>query len=168
MLALGYYVKGSVRIAYALFMTLYTAMILAMSFMPERLLPPPPLPRTPVERPAVGTGANQDQVVQPGKEEAQKSESNPAPKRMTPPETSFMLRMMGTVIGSLTVLMFVMGAFTVYAGRCMAKRKNRRLIYVMASLNLIILPYGTLLGVCTLLILGSDGVKRAFGVIESK
>jgi len=66
------------------------------------------------------------------------------------------------VIGVIILLGWTFGALTIYAGRCVQKRKHRVLIYVMAGLNCVLIPWGTLLGIATFVLLQSPAGHEAF------
>ncbi len=50
-----------------------------------------------------------------------------------------------------------------YAGRCLAKRKRLLFCQVMAGIECAFMPFGTVLGVFTLLVLTRASVKPLFG-----
>lgn len=70
-----------------------------------------------------------------------------------PPVAVF--RVMAGIMGGVVVFVWIAGALTLYSGSCIKKRKHRVLVYVMAGLNCFFIPYGTLLGVFTFIVLGS-------------
>jgi hypothetical protein len=66
-------------------------------------------------------------------------------------------------MGSLFFLMGAVGAvLNILAGRALAKRERRNLCLVVACLNCLHMPLGTLLGVFTLIVLARPTVKSAF------
>lgn len=65
--------------------------------------------------------------------------------------------------GVFTVSGWIWGAFTIYAGRCIKQRRRRTLSLVMAGLNCTYFPFGTALGVATILVLLRPSVKSEFG-----
>jgi hypothetical protein len=66
-------------------------------------------------------------------------------------------------LGSVFFLMGVVGAILNFlAGRALAKRERRTLCLVVACLNCLHMPLGTLLGVFTLIVLGRPTVKSLF------
>ncbi|HZR77663.1 MAG TPA: hypothetical protein VFA58_00550, partial [Chthoniobacterales bacterium] len=75
--------------------------------------------------------------------------SNPA----APPVAVF--RIIGGIMSGFVALAWTAGALTIYSGRCIKQRKHRVLVYIMAALNCLFVPYGTLLGVFTFIVLGS-------------
>lgn len=69
------------------------------------------------------------------------------------------------VIGALFVLGFLgwlFGGLTIYAGRCLAARKKRKLIMTMAGLNCLNMPIGTALGIFTFNVLMRPSVIQQF------
>lgn len=126
LLALGYYVKGSVGAVFVSFFLIHFFMLLGFSFMPESAWNPPPKPATRVESLSVTPSPT------------------PRPVNQAPPVIMF--RIFAAVIGVIVLLGWTFGALTIYAGRCVHKRQHRAFIYVMAGLNCPLIPWGTLLG----------------------
>ena len=62
------------------------------------------------------------------------------------------------------LLGWALAGLTAYAGRCIQKRKTKTLIYIMAGFNCLFVPYGTLLGVFTFIVLGSPAAIEEFKV----
>ena len=82
------------------------------------------------------------------------------PSPFFPPGMGYLVAVMGSVcvLGGWTL-----GAFTVYAGRCLKARKNYTLILVVAALGgTLVMPLGTLLAVFTFLVLMRPSVKPLF------
>ena len=70
---------------------------------------------------------------------------------------------MFTIIGSVIVVGGVtLGAFVAYAGRCLAQRRRHTLCLVVAGISCMMMPFGTVLGVFTLIVLLRPQVKAAF------
>lgn len=75
-------------------------------------------------------------------------------------------------VGALLVLiaMFAMligwtlAVFIIIAGRCLAKRKRYMFCLVMAAISCIFMPFGTVLGVFTIIVLMRPSVKELFAV----
>jgi hypothetical protein len=84
----------------------------------------------------------------------------PPPGGQPPPIALF--RVVGVVIGVFILLGWSFGALTIFVGRCIKKRVKRNLAMVVACLNLLFLPVGTLLGVASLMVLTRSSVKRAY------
>ena len=66
------------------------------------------------------------------------------------------------VVGLMIVAGWAFGGLTIYAGRCIARRRGRMLTFVMACLNTLFIPVGTVLGVFTLIVLSRPSVKRQY------
>jgi hypothetical protein len=73
-----------------------------------------------------------------------------------------MFRIFAAVIGVIILLGWTFGALTTYAGCCVQKRTHRLFILIMAGLNCVLIPWGTLLGVATFTILQSPAGQREF------
>ena len=69
---------------------------------------------------------------------------------------------MAAVMGGLMFLGWTIGGLTAYAGRCIQKRKHKSLVYVMAALNCLFIPYGILLGIFAFIVLGSPAAAEEF------
>jgi hypothetical protein len=74
-------------------------------------------------------------------------------------------------IGSMFIFLGVLfvvlggtvGGLTIWAGRCLAQRKRYMLCLVMACISCLSVPFGTALGVFTILVLQRPTVKAMFG-----
>ncbi|QNR98221.1 hypothetical protein ICJ04_04725 [Stenotrophomonas sp. 169] len=72
----------------------------------------------------------------------------------------FFVAFAGTfIVGGLTL-----AGFIAYAGRCLAQRRRHLLCMVVAGIACCFMPFGTVLGVFTLIVLLRPSVKAAFGV----
>ena len=67
------------------------------------------------------------------------------------------------VIGSFIILLgLTFAALTLIAGRCIARRRHRTFCFVWACVQCISVPFGTVLGVFTILVLNRASVKALF------
>ena len=57
---------------------------------------------------------------------------------------------------------WVFAAFVLTAGRYLGKRKHHLFCLVMAGIECIFVPFGTVLGVFTIIVLSRDSVKQIF------
>jgi hypothetical protein len=73
-----------------------------------------------------------------------------------------MFRIFAAVIGLIIICGWTLGALTAYAGHCIKKRKQKLFIYIMAAINCIWIPYGTLLGIATILLFQWPEVRAEF------
>jgi len=140
-LAIGFYVRGGVMLAFSCLFLIYVCMFLGFSFMPESAWNQParsPSPSafawpTPTPHP-INSGA--------------------------PPVIVF--RIMAGAMAGVMLLGWIVGGLTAYAGRCVQKRKRKALIHVMAAVNCLFIPYGILLGIFTFIVLGSPAAIEEF------
>ena len=90
------------------------------------------------------------------------------PNLMPPPKPGHnqaadqVFRMMGAIIGVFILLGWSFGALTIYVGNSIKRRARRPLSLVVACLNLVFLPVGTLLGVASLIVLTRSSVKQLY------
>lgn len=145
LLALGYYISGAIGAVFASFLIFHVIMFGVFSFIPEKEWNAPPKQTTSTESKSETSG---ETVVKP-------SASSTAPPMI-------IFRIMACAMGFVMVCGWILGGLTIYAGRCVQKRKHKVFIYVMGSLNLVWLPYGTLLGIATFLVLGNEAAGREF------
>jgi hypothetical protein len=68
----------------------------------------------------------------------------------------------GIVICAVALVALVSALFHVLAGRSIAKRRRYVLLLVMACISLLVLPFGTLIGVVTLVALRRPAVRAMF------
>jgi hypothetical protein len=78
-----------------------------------------------------------------------------------PPPATF-LHVFAWILGTLILAGWTFGALTIYAGRCIKSRKRRVLSLVMAAVNTIAIPVGTIVGVSGLMVLSRAGVRRLY------
>jgi hypothetical protein len=145
LLAIGYYVKGAVGAFFISFLLFHFFFLLGFSFIPETAWNPPPKPATMAQSPSVLPSSTPPRV-------------NQAPPVM-------MFRIFAAGIGVIILLGWTFGALTIYAGRCVQKRQHRTLIFVMAGLNCVLIPWGTLLGIATFILLQTPVARREFGLL---
>ncbi len=56
----------------------------------------------------------------------------------------------------------LLAGFMAYAGRCLARRRRHTLCLVVAAISCMLMPFGTVLGIFTLIVLMRPSVKAAF------
>ena len=141
LLALGYYIKGAVGTVFISFLLFHFVFLLGFSFMPESAWNEPPKPST-----------TPSFAVTPS--------PSPEPVNHGPPVVMF--RIFAAVIGVIILLGWTFGGLTIYAGRCVQKRQHRVFVIVMGGLNCVLIPWGTLLGIATFMVLQSSAGQEAF------
>lgn len=134
--------KGAVEAVFISFLLLHFCMFLGFSFIPESSWEAP-------SKPAV---TSQSSSVLP----------SPAPRLANQGPPVIMFRIVAAVIGVIILLGWTFGALTIYAGRCVQKRQHHVFIYVMAGLNCVLIPWGTLLGIATFIVIQSPAGQEAF------
>ncbi len=83
--------------------------------------------------------------------------------KSTPPPKEFftIFKWVYLFMGFFTVLI---GAGNLIAGLCIKKRRCRTLTMVVAGLDCMMIPLGTVLGVFTIIVLARDSVRRTYEV----
>jgi hypothetical protein len=61
------------------------------------------------------------------------------------------------------LLGWIFAGFLAYAGKCLARRKRYTFCLVMGGIACIFMPFGTILGIFTILVLSRPSVKALFG-----
>ena len=73
-----------------------------------------------------------------------------------------LMRMLAFVMGSMVALGVAFGVVQILSGRFIARRRYRGISLAVAIVNLVMIPYGTLLGVFTLLVLARESVRALY------
>ena len=68
------------------------------------------------------------------------------------------------LFGVLILLGIIFGILQIMSGIFMKKRKNRMFSFIIAILELIFIPYGTILGVLTIIVLQRESVKNLYAM----
>ena len=147
LLSLAYYISGAIGAVLVSFLLLHFFMFLGLSFMPASQWASPA--RSPMTAPYRSTSPSPAPTVSQSSDIAQ-----------GPP--AIMLRIFAGVIGLIIICGWTLGALTAYAGHCLKKRKHKLFIYVMAGINCIWIPYGTILGIATILLFQWPEVQAEF------
>ena len=79
-----------------------------------------------------------------------------------PPEIFIKLIMWGYVFGAVVIL--TGGAVNLLSGLFIRKRRHRMFSIIIGGLNCLQVPFGTLLGVFTILVLSRDSVRKIYEV----
>jgi hypothetical protein len=145
LLSLGYYISGAIGAAFVSFLLIHFFLFLGFSFIPQSQW------NAPVRSPAVAQQASPTALP---------SASPSAGTNQGPP--AIMFRIVAAVIGGIIIIGWTLGALTAYAGHCIKKRKHKVFIYVMAAVNCIWMPYGTLLGIATIILFQWPEVEAQF------
>jgi len=73
-----------------------------------------------------------------------------------------LFRAFAIAIGVFILLGWSFGALTIYVGRCIKRRAHHTLALVVACVNLLFIPIGTLLGIATIVVLVRPSVKALY------
>jgi hypothetical protein len=68
----------------------------------------------------------------------------------------------------LILLGLVMASLIFYNGRCLARRKHYTFCQVMAGVECLMMPFGTVLGIFTLMVLGRGSVRALFDPVPGR
>ena len=82
------------------------------------------------------------------------------PHQSGPPR--FVGYIMAAMGGCAVLFGWALGTLTIISGRRIAWRRSRTFSIVMAGINCIYFPFGTVLGVFTIVVLAQDSVKRLY------
>lgn len=63
---------------------------------------------------------------------------------------------------TIFIIMLIGGILEIISGRFIKARKNRTFSYIIAILNLLSIPYGTILGIMTITVLGRNSIKELY------
>lgn len=146
LLSWGYYFSGGMGALFASFLMIYAVMFGAMSFIPE----------------GDWGGRDQSEAKEKLSNGESLSEEKVSPRRMGPPVILFRV-MAGVMIGA-TMVGWLLAGLTFYAGWCIRGRKHRGFVFVIAAYNVMWIPYGTILGVFTFIVLNSREASRQFQI----
>jgi hypothetical protein len=90
----------------------------------------------------------------------------PKPGEELPPE---FLGWIFIVLGSVLFLLGIAMAICILiAGRCLSRRKCYTFVLVIACLECLFIPFGTILGVFTIVVLSRESVKALFSPNETR
>src|SRR5881275_1803657 len=90
----------------------------------------------------------------------------PKPGEELPPE------FLGWIFVVLGLLLFLLGTAMaiciLIAGRCLSRRKHYTFALVMACIECLFIPFGTILGVFTIIALSRESVKELFTATQTR
>ena len=139
LLSIAYSISGVLGAVFVSFLLIHLCVFTAISFMPES---------------AFQSKGNQQSTTQKSPQVVQKTPSSGPP--------AIIFRVVAGAIGLVILCGWTLGGLTFYAGRCIAKRRNRTFVLVMAGVNCIWIPYGLLLGIATFLTLESADTRLEY------
>lgn len=145
LLSLAYYISGAIGAAMISFLLIHFFLLIGLSFIPASQWDQSPA------KPAISQQTSPSPSAQ----------ASPTPNNSQAPPPIF-FRLIAAVIGCIILCGWILGALTAYAGYCIKKRKHKLLIHIMAAINCIWIPYGTILGIATILLFQWPEVKAEF------
>jgi hypothetical protein len=89
-----------------------------------------------------------------------------APHGQAPVPMDPVLRIFAVIVGVMILVGWTLGGLTIYSGRCMRRRAHRTFTIVMAAANTLLIPFGTVLGVFTLIVITRPSVTRLYGAAQ--
>ena len=149
LLSLGYYISGGIGALLVSFLLIHLILFTIASFLPQ------------------STWENS----KPPRQQVLQSPASPVPalntQRFNPPVHTagnpvVLFRIMAGAICVVILLGWTLGGLTIFAGRCIARRKHRTFVLIMAGVNCIWIPYGTLLGVASFLTLSAPKAMKEY------
>ena len=146
LLAIGHYVYGGMGLFMLPVFLPFFGMMIFMASIPEEQWNKPAKPAQQLEDAGV---------------EATPRPAPQGPSKNQPPPKWFFLIFFG-IFGAFFLGFVALSALTAYVGRCIQKRRRKTLIFVVAGVNCLFVPYGTLLGVSTILVLSSPEGQAEF------
>jgi len=145
LLSVAYYISGAIGAAFVSFLLIHFFLLLGLSFIPSSQW------NAPAPTPASAQYAAPSPIPT----------ASPAPKNNQGPP-AIMFRTFAAIVGLIILCGWTLGALTIYAGHCIKRRKHRLFIYIMAAINCIWVPYGTVLGIATILLFQWPEVRAEF------
>jgi hypothetical protein len=143
LLSLGCYIRGAIVAAFSSFFLIYVLFMFGITMIPDSAWMPPPPKTSPA--PALYSG-----------------NATPGPTPQPQPSLKALFRMMGGIFCFFVLLGWTLGGLTAYAGWCIARRKRKAIVYIIAALNCVFVPYGTLLGVALIAVMSSATAQSEF------
>lgn len=158
LLSWGYFIAGGMGILFSSFFLIYVAIFGAVSM----------IPASQWESSSSHQHRHDEQLVsdhapsaQDGNREETPSATSQSQHSSGPPPV-WIFRIFAGVMFVVVLIGWAISGLTIYAGRCIRQRRNRLLILVMAGVNVMNIPLGTLLGICTFIVLQSEPGRKEF------
>jgi len=76
---------------------------------------------------------------------------------------AWVLPVIGSVLATVMLVILASGFLLLYAGLSLRRHKHRTFLLVMAALSCMAIPYGTLLGIFSFIVLQRPSAKALFG-----
>jgi hypothetical protein len=95
---------------------------------------------------------------------ASQSGARSNPRNQMPPEV---LHVFGAIAIAIAIVTAAAGIGMICSGVALRDRRNRTLVLAMAALNCLAMPYGTVLGIFTFLVLQRPAAREMFDLAEA-
>ncbi len=82
-------------------------------------------------------------------------------QHVEPPPAGLFLAF-AVIIGVIILLGWTFGALQIYAGRCLRNRRHRMFVMVISAIECVFIPWGTAIGVYSLMLLNRPSVRILF------
>lgn len=146
LLTIAAYIRGGIIAAFSCFFLIYVLMFALMGAIPDSAWQ---TNNAAAHRSSANSG---DLLASP----------SPTPQVVNPGPPKFLFGIMAAFFGLLVLLGWTIGGLTAYAGWCIHRRRRKLLVLIVSGFNCIFIPYGTLFGVATILVLSSPAGKAEF------
>lgn len=154
LLEICYYVSGGIKIFFISFFLIYVVVLLGLSFMPETALENSSTPST--------SSASGDLHEPRTENHPEQTESKGINSKQDYAMFQWAMRGFAAFMGLIVLIGWSFGALVIYAGWCIRKRKYRTFVHIIGALHCLFIPYGTMIGVFSLLTLSKPEAVKAF------
>jgi hypothetical protein len=155
LLEICYYVSGSFKVLFISIFLIHFFGILAFSFMPESFF-------NNSSQPSVSSSHIESTITIDKNQKTAPTEAGKATQSSDYSSTQWVMRGAAALIGFAILCGWLLGGLIIYAGYCIRQRKHPLFIQLMGGLQCIFIPYGTLIGIFSLITLCKPEVAEAF------
>lgn len=169
-LAWGYYLHGAINMVMVSFLLIHLAIFSAVSLVPsaEKAMSGEVLAEVAVQVPEEEDAALKEDTLLMTTDESMdtlvRGEEHNVRRNQDFRQMQMVMRWLSVVIGMIILAGWAFGLLTIYAGRCLTRHSRRTFVLVMGGLNCLFIPYGTILGICTFILLTKPIARRLFRV----
>lgn len=152
LLAIATTVSGATKAIMVSFLIFHLVFLSAVSFCPSIF--PVPTNKTSQSSHAV--------APESGRTEDSGAKNSTATPKDTPEEVRTLFGAFALVIALIILTGWTLGGLLIYSGHCIRKRKHLAFIQAMGAVQCIFIPYGTLIGIFTFYVLGTERARALF------
>ena len=157
-LSVFHYVVGGITILFSslfIFHIVFGIMMLRDPGFFDRMMPVPPAVSAPAATPDKTAGAAPDATPAPTPQSVHRHRQQVE----FPPAFGYFAIGAGSV---MILLGWTTGALLIYSGRCLARRRQRMFSMIVAGISCLQFPFGTALGIFTLIVLQRPTVQALY------